>query len=295
MAQGERMKGYIISFSAILLLSSMLVFSMFYSENVQSRGLELNKTKKYSKLEFIKDDLGFDANKILGTSIKVERTENLEMTFNEIIPADFNKMQRIVKWKEFIESSYSSANNSAIGLNINRLNKVIPVKFSNGLRYDYNFDDGKNSVLFYSETGNTKITAMDLNLTVQGSSVDVSKVISPMDFDVTVNFNYVDQNALNETHESFQITSTAENIITIRFSDDLRDVIEIRIGTFNGKNNAVWVWNRSFNQNKINLSFKPVMTGIDVNSSFRGFLDVDLNYFQTDLNSNSLIELKQFS
>jgi hypothetical protein len=163
------------------------------------------------------------------------------------------------------------------------------------LVYDYNFDSGKNSVLFYSTTGNTNISAMDLNLSVAGSSVEVTKIISVAGNDVLVNFNYVDQNSLNEKHESFQITSTAANTITIRFSEELNDVIEIHLGSFNGKINAVWVWNKSFSQHKIDLAFKPEMTAIDVNSDFRAFLDVDLNYSQTDLNSNSLIELKQFS
>jgi len=290
----KKMKGYIISFSAILLLSSMLLFALFYSENVQSRNLDTANIKKYSKLEFIKDDLGFDANKILGTGISVNRTGNLELTFNEIIPSDFNKMQRIVKWKEFIESSYSSINNAEIKLGIKRMDKVIPIKFSNGLVYDYNFDAGKNSVFFYSTTGNTNISEMDLNLNVTGSSVFVSKPLLSLNPDVTVNFNYIDQNALNEKHEIRELDSSLDNTITIRFSDDLSDVIEIHLGNVNGKINAVWVWNKSLSQNKINLVFKPVMNAIDVNSSFNAFLYADLNYFQTDLNSNDLIELKQF-
>ena len=135
------MKGYIISFSAILLLSSMLLFSAFYSDNAKERNLSVNEIKKYSKLGFVKDDLAFDLNKMLGTEIELDRQENLTMVFREKIPADFDKKARIIKFKEFIESNYSSINNAQIGININRLNNSIPLKFSNGLIYEYGFSD----------------------------------------------------------------------------------------------------------------------------------------------------------
>ncbi|MFH1695071.1 MAG: hypothetical protein ABH850_01410 [Candidatus Micrarchaeota archaeon] len=289
------MKGYIVSFSAILLLSSMLLFSMFYSENVNSRNYSGNEIKKYSKIEFIKDDLGFDINKILGTSIEVQKEGNLGIVFREQIPADFNKMQRIVKLKEFIESSYSAINNSEIGLDIGRMNKIIPIRFSNNLEYDYNFDSGKNSVVFYSTNGNTDIGLMDLNLNVSGSSVYVSDFLFPPNPDVTVNFNYVDGNALNEKHETLLVNSGLDYPITIRFSDDAEDIIEIHLGSFDAKTNAVKVWNRTLNENKISLGLKTVMPAIDFNSGFKAFVVMDLNYMQTDINSDSLIELKQFS
>ncbi len=288
------MKGYVISFSAILLLSSMLLFSMFYLENVNSRNYSSGEIKKYSKMEFIKDDLSFDLNKILGTSIKVNKGNNLEITFNEIIPSDFNKMQRIIKMKEFAETSYSAINNSSIKINVDRLNQNIPLKFSNKLVYEYDFTPNKNSVFFYA-LGDTNMTSMDLNLTVSGSSVSVSRPLNALNPDLIVNFNYIDGNALNEKHEILLMDSTLKNKIEIIFSADGDDKIKINIGTFKGKNNAMLIENETINQNKINLSFKSIMPAIDFNSSLKLYADIDLNYIQTDLNSNSLMELKQFS
>lgn len=288
------MKGYVISFSAILLLSSMLLFSMFYSENVNSRNYSSGEIKKYSKAEFIKDDLSFDLNKILGTSVKVNKGNNLEITFNEIIPSDFNKIQRIIKMKEFAETSYSSINNSLIKINIDRLNQKIPLKFSNGLIYEYDFTPNNNSVFFYA-LGNTNTISMDLNLAVSGNSVSVLTPSNSLTPDLTVNFNYIDGNALNETHQTILMDSSAENTIEIIFSADNNDKIKITLGTFNGKINTMLTENKTFNQNKINFSFKAVMPAIDFNSSLKLYSDIDLNYTQTDLNSDSLMELKQFS
>lgn len=288
------MKGYIVSFSAIVLLSSMLLFAGFYSANVKERNISVNEMKKYSKLEFVKDDLGFDLNKMLGTEIEIAREENLTMVFRESIPADFNKMKRIVKLKEFIESSYSSINNSSISFNIGRLNNSVPVKFSNRLVYEYGFNSG-SSVYFYAENGDTNISSMDLNLNVEGSSVSVSFPADSLTPNLSVNFNYVDQNALNETHENLQLGSSLDNVILISFSDTPNDEIEIHIGSFDGKINAMQILNKTSNQEKINLVFKAIMNALDLNSGFNAFVDADLNYIQTDLNSNGLIELKQFS
>ena len=293
------MKGYVLSFSAILLLSSMLLFSMFYSENINSRNLSVNEIKKYSKLEFIKDDLGFDANKITGTSIQVNRGDELEITFNEVIPSNIDKMQRITRFKEFIEKSYSAINNSSVELNIRRMNTQrpgkIPIKFSNKLNYDYVFGSGGDYVLFYADGIDTNINSMDLNLNVIGSSVEVTKPVFASVPNINVNFNYIDQNALNEKHEILQLNSAQDNVIKIRFSDNLNDIIEIQIGSFDSTINGIKVWNKTIQQKIIGLGFKPKMDSINPDSSFRAFLDADLIYSQTDLNSNSLLELKQLS
>jgi hypothetical protein len=297
MAQGGRMKGYIAVFTAILLLYSMVLFSGFYADNVNSRNLAATKTNQYSKLEFVKDDLGFDLNRILGTSIQVKNSaDNLEITFREKVPADFDKTKRINKFKEFVETSYSSINNAKIKLNTKKLKEKIPIKFSNNLVYEYNLNKGKNSVVFYALNGDTNILWMDLNLNVQGNATWISRPVPVLNPDVVVNFNYVDENALNERHEVRLIDSSIDNKITIRFSDNAKDTIEIHLGSFDGKKNAVKVLNQTFNQEKALLSFKAVMPSIDFNAGLKAFVDdLTLEYKQTGLKSNSLIEIRQLS
>jgi len=288
------MKGYIVSFSAILLLSSMLLFSAFYSENVQNRNYSSEEIKKYSKAEFIKDDLGFDLNKLIGTGIEINRTGNLEIVFREEIPADFNKMDRIQKFKEFAESSYSEINNIKVKIIASRINNSVPIKFSNGLVYEYGFG-AESSAEFFSENGNSNMSLIDLNLNINASSVEVTETLFSLNPDLTVNLNYIDLNSLNEKHQILLIDSSQNNVITARFSDNLNDVIEIHLGSFEGKNNALKVWNRTSGQNKISLEFRAVMPELDLNSGLKVFADIDLNYLQTDLNSYSLIELKGVS
>jgi len=291
------MKGYIVSFSAILLLSSMLLFAAFYSGNVKDRNISVNEMKKYFKLEFIKDDLAFDLNKMLGTEIEIERTNNLTIVFREKIPAGFNKIARLEKLKDFIESDYSSVNNSDIKFDIRRLYVTrtttdIPIKFSNGLIYEFH---SNNYVLFHAKNKDTNINSIELNLNAEGSSIKVFLPAESLAGDINLKFNYADQNTLNETHSSLQLNSSLDNVILISFSESAGDEIEIHIGSFEGKINAVKIWNKTLNQNQINLVFKAVMDGININSNFNAFIDADLNYFQSDLNSNGLAGLNGFS
>ncbi len=283
-----------MSFSAILLLSSMLFFSMFYFDNVNSRNFSVKEIQKYSKLEFVKDDLGFDVNKILGTEISVNRNSNLEVVFREKIPAGFDKAQRMDKFKDFIETSYSSINNAVIELDFDSTQGIIPIVFSNGLNYEYEFDAEETSVFFHAGNKDTNLSSMDLNLTVQGSSVEVTETLDTSNPDLTVNFNYVDENILNEKHETLQINSGFDNVITARFSENPKDIIEIHIGTFSNKVNALRVLNKTSSQQEIDFSFKGEMNPLNADVSFKAFLDAELNYNQTDLNSNSLLELKGF-
>ena len=88
--------------------------------------------------------------------------------------------------------------------------------------------------------------------------------------------------------------SSFDNTIIIRFSDNLNDVIEIHLGSFEGKINAVKVWNKTLSEKQTLVEFKPEMP-FDLNSSLIVFVDLDLNYNQETLKCNSLIELKQVS
>ncbi|MFH1663273.1 MAG: hypothetical protein ABH986_00390 [archaeon] len=288
------MKGYIISFSAIILLSSMMLFSVFYSQNAQDRNYSFNDIKKYSKAEFVKDDLGFDLSEILGTQISIQIEPNLEITFIETLPAEYSKIAGINKFKEFAETSYSAVNNTKIKIGSERISSSVPVKFSNGLVYEYGFGAG-SSAEFFAENRNTNAVSIDLNLNVNASSIQVNETLFTSSPDLTVNFNYSDLNSLNEKHEILQVNSLSDNVIVIRFSGSAEDVIEIHFGSFEGKINAVRVWNKTFGQKKTLLALKAVMPQLDLNSGLKVFADIDLNYFQQDLNSSSLIELKKFS
>ena len=287
------MKGYIISLSAILLLSSMLLFAVFYSENIKERNLNAGEIKKYSKLNFVKDDLSYDLNRILGTGITVERNDVLAVLFTEKIPAGFDKKERIKKLKEFIENSYSSVNNAKIAFNTERIQNSIPVKFSNDLVYEYDFE-GK-FILFYAVNKDTNMFTADINITSKGNATGVTEKLFTANPNLTINFNYSDQNASNEKHEILNISSRSDNVILISFSGNADDVIEIHLGRFEGKRNAVKVWNRTLNETEMLLEFRPVMQGLSTGIPFRAFIDADLNYSQADLNSDSLTELTQLS
>ncbi len=286
-------KGYIISLSAIILLSSLLLFAMFYSENSKQRNIEVNEIIKYSKLDFIKDDLSFDLNRLLQTEIQINRKENLELVFREKIPSEYSKKTAIQNLKNFIETKYSELNNAEIKLNNSRINNSVLIKFSNKLIYEYNFNE--NSIEFYAENTDTNLVSADLNLTVHGTSTEVILPIQSTEHNLIINFNYVDENTLNETHKNLKLDSRINNIIRIRFSNELNDEIEINLGRIQGKINAVKVWNKTLMEYPVLLELKTETTGLNVENKLNIFADLDLNYSQTDFNSNSLIELNQFS
>ncbi len=289
MEQGGKMKGYIVSLSAIILLSSMLLFSVFYSENINSRNTSINQEKKFIKLGFIKDNIQYDLTKITGTKINTKQKNGLEITVNDTLPSGKQKTERIKKLKDFLEGIYGKTNNANILLGITGTENITKTTFSNNLVYEYLNNTGKESIQFYSLNGNTDMNSVDLNIEVKGSSVYVSRNTNAVNADLILNFNYLDENSLNEKHEIIGLDSSIDNIITVRFSQNPEDTIEIHLGSFDGKTNAMTITNKTVNQNKTTVGFTARIP--QEIYSIKAFAGIDLNYSQVDLNSDSQIEI----
>ncbi len=285
--KGERMKkGFVLTFSVILFVSLLVLFAMFYLDKSQEQEQGILSNAALFKAGFLADDIEADFNKILGTSVDINRGNSLTtITFNEKLGADTNKLL-LKSLKEFVEGALASSENASIQLDVSELvDGRTELMFSNGLQYNYSYKD-INAVQFYLPAGNTNIAAIDLNVSINAASISVT----PWEWqdetgDINVNLHYVDRNSSNAITHYGKLDSTVNNEYTFTFPGGAGSSFTINIGNIDGNLKAVRLTN-SIDDGNVQAGVWLKVLAPSPESPLRAFYNADLNFSQADVNIN---------
>jgi len=287
---GERMKkGFVLTFSVILFVSLLVLFAMFYLEKNQEQETSILSSSAVFKAGFLADDIEADFNRILGTSVDINRGNSLtSITFNEKLGADTNNLL-LEDLEEFVEGALASSENASIQLDVSKLvDGRTELAFSNGLRYDYSYKDS-NNVQLYLPAGNANIVAIDLNISINAASIGAT----PWEWqdetgDINVNLHYVDRNSSNSVTHYGKLNSALNNQYTFTFPGTPESSFTINVGNIDGNLKAVRLTNAIDNGSaQAELWLKVLVPSPQ--SPLRAFYDADLNFSQADVNLNRKI------
>lgn len=280
-------KGLVLSLSTILITMVLVLMALFYANSVQKNETSLLQTFFVEKAGFVGDDIDYDFNKILGTHIDVNRGSLTQITFNDKMPGDINKLQ-LIDYNNFVSQVYSGQQNAVINLHLDNLvDGKTELIFSNGLQYDYSYSSD-NIINIYKLGGDTEIITYDISIGINDSSI----VVSPWTWedvtgDINVNLNFVDQNTLSEVHHSGKLNSAITNTFTWSYSGTPGDIFSISIGTIDGNSNALRL-TESIDDSASQATI-TIMATIGSSSAINWSYDADLNYTQRDVNVNRKI------
>ena len=290
-----RKRGFVLSFSTLLIIIILVWFAMFYSGKVARSEMDILRNFSIEKAGFVADDITGDLNKLMGTSVDVNRGENFTViSLGGSLPSAF-EISELNDWETFVEGNYASRQNASIGLELGNLTDgTAELIFSNGLQLNQRYNDDENFVRFYKTGGaDTGVITYDINVHVIGALYD-SGGSDPWDCDtsgdVNVNLRYTDSLGGNVTSVCRQ-NPTEEYEFEIEFQDSDME-LKIEYGDIEGNTNAV----------KISTDDDDDDAGVTVKLSIRAelpspageikwYYDADLNYSQADVKVNRKFEL----
>ncbi|MEW6295680.1 MAG: hypothetical protein AB1467_05310 [Candidatus Diapherotrites archaeon] len=290
-------KGYLLSFSVLVLFSLLIVFSQFYFNSEKSFDETIAGQSIIDKAGFVADDISSDLNSMLGTGIEADRnTEFIQLKFFDVLPSDLNKQEALLNYSDFINSSYALQQNAFLSLDLNDLaDGKTELVFSNGLEYDYNYSPNSSYsdavVSFYSSTGSTNVLSYDINVSVNSSSIKVIPWTWNAGGDISVNLYYYDLNSSNTVWVSGKIDSALDNSYKIYFSASPDDVLEIHLGLIDGRQKSFKLLEDIDTPSSKASLYLGALIPFVSNNDFSYYYNGTINYRQLDVNNFSFIEL----
>ena len=286
MAEGGNLKGFVISISVLLILSALLVFSQFYLNLNLERESEVVSVFSVEKAGFVRSDLSFDLNKLLETSVDVNRGVSFtEIFLRDKLPSDLNKLN-VLGLRSFLSSVYAKQQNISIEVDFNKLvDGKTELVFSNALQYDYSYANDTN-VFFYVPASDSNVTVFDINVTVNDSVVSsIPWSLNPSG-DINVSLRYEDGNGVITS--SGKLDSSTLNTFTFNYSGNPNDSFSVEIGAIEGSQKALRI-SESFDNaaTRSSISVRAVVPSSSDNLYW--FYDADLNFSVADVNSSGKI------
>jgi len=280
------LKGFVISISALLLLSALLVFSQFYLNLNLERESEVVSVFSVEKAGFVRSDLSVDLNKLLETSVDVNRGVSFtEIFLRDKLPSDLNKLN-VLGLRSFLSSVYAKQQNISIEVDFNKLvDGKTELVFSNALQYDYSYANDTN-VFFYVPASDSNVTVFDINVTVNDSVVSsIPWSLNPSG-DINVSLRYEDGNGVITS--SGKLDSSTLNTFTFNYSGNPNDSFSVEIGAIEGSQKALRI-SESFDNaaTRSSISVRAVVPSSSDNLYW--FYDADLNFSVADVNSSGKI------
>lgn len=292
MAKGEPMKkGFIFSFSTIMIFSFLVLFSSFYLQKTQREETSITENFAVEKAGFVADNITNMTEKLLGTATEINRNQgNTIIFFYDRLPP-YTAKSGINEFDSFIEQKYAQQQKAQINLNSQKLlDGKTELVFSNGLQYDYDYSGDQNSVMFYRPGLDTGTTEYDINVIVSGAEYSPSPIIICFGGSVTFRIHLEDsfgntvdticnQNPGNLRNYNFNFTGESGRIT-------------ISIGNYSSNPNAVRIENTI---NNPSVSVETVIKAVlaPEANELTAYYDADLNYSQADTNINRKIEIKR--
>lgn len=281
-------RGFIITFSTILIVSSLLLFSQFYLKNSKSREQSILMSAKFSKLGLVLDDIENDVEEILGTTVAINKAATqTEITFTDKLPSDLNKFY-LLDYRGFLYNTYAPKQNISLIADFNELldNKTELI-FSNGLQYDY-FYGGDNIVGFYVPGGDTNATTYNIIINVN-NDLNTVQMSGTLGTDINVNLYYTDNS--NTINESWQLDANVNNQYTVYYTDPAinpNDYLRINVGNIGGYLRAIRITESIDDESsEANLTLEVIVPAVQDNLFY--WYNADLNYSQADVNANGKI------
>ena len=280
------MKGFVISISALLLLSALLVFSQFYLNLNLERESEVVSVFSVEKAGFVRSDLSVDLNKLLETSVDVNRGVSFtEIFLRDSLPSDLNKLN-VLGLQSFLSSVYAKQQNISIEVDFNKLvDGKTELVFSNALQYDYSYANDTN-VFFYVPASDSNVTVFDINVTVNDSVVSsIPWSLNPSG-DINVSLRYEDGNGVITS--SGKLDSSTLNTFTFNYSGNPNDSFSVEIGAIEGSQKALRI-SESFDNAATRASILVRAVAPSSSDNLYWFYDADLNFSVADVNSSGKI------
>lgn len=292
MAKGvKEVKGFIISISTLLLASFLVSAAIFLQTIIQNEEFQITSVFAIEKAGFVADDIATDLNRMLGTSVNVQRNDSLTfIVFSDALPADLNKYS-LQDYNAFVGERYAKQQNAFIQLNLEHLlDGRTELVFSNGLQYDYNYESD-NSILFYKPNSDSNVVRFDINVAVNDSSVAAVPWNWSPNGDINVNLRFIDQNAENMVSLNGLLDSALEN--TYRWDYNAlssNDRFYIKVGQISGNAKALKI-GESFDDSSTKALVRIQAIIPSPAPDLFWFYDADLNYVQSHARVFKKIEL----
>ncbi|MEM4598105.1 MAG: hypothetical protein QW400_00220 [Candidatus Diapherotrites archaeon] len=161
-------KGFVVTISVAILLSVLLIASVYYLRSNQAEQKLILESTSALKVSDIASDIAEDTKSVFGFRISAESSANsYEIKIQDSIPIKTSH-SNISSWKGFIEGPYSEKRN--VKISMCNLTPSTELQFSNGIRYVRSIDE--NYVLFYAPSSDTEAYSYDINLYFSGGYYD---------------------------------------------------------------------------------------------------------------------------
>lgn len=284
MNSGE--KGFVISFAAILLVSVVLLFALYYADKNFKEEKAITENLKVMLAGFVADDVASDVQKIVGASVEInQRDANTLIKVNDRLPGKINKTE-LSYLEDFLEDDYNSMQNCFLDVNFEELiDGKSELIFSNGLQYDYN-SEGDPEMIFYNPGSDAGVLAYDINIHVTGNLQSSTAWSYASGGDIYINLHYTDSHD-NEITESGSLDSSLNNQYTLNYSGGVSQIL-INVGIFNGNSKALKITESVLAAN-VKATVDLGTTIASPSDELTWHYNADLNYSTEDVNVNKQV------
>lgn len=262
-------KGFVVTISVTILLSVLLIASVYYLRSNQAEQKLILESTSALKVSDIASDIAEDTKSVFGFRISAESSANTtEVKIQDSIP--IKTSQSIINsWKGFIEGPYSEKKNAKITLC--NLTPSTELQFSNGIRYNRSIS--ANYAMLYAPTSDTNVNSYDLNLSFSAGYYDDENSIQWSCSSGPTKIVLKLKDASGLTFESIcNASNSSYKEYIIKFKD-LSGDINVSFGSIAGGTGAMRVQNNLSERNlDLNLN-----ASINTTNPIRIFWPCDLN------------------
>jgi hypothetical protein len=270
-------KGFVITISAILLLTAVLLLDRSNQKMSKEHETAVIDSQAVDSAEYFFDDVADDLRNLLGPQVLIARNSSeSSITFIEQLP--LNTSSLLSNYSSFI-AGYSQSVNAQASLDTSGILNGNLLVFSNGLGYYRN----ATAVKFYSPNGSTNSTAYALNISSNAyrTSENISSI--PQSGAVKLTLHYMDLNGSIDLSGAFD--PSAQSIYAVSYQGSS---LTLRLGNISGSTDSL-----SVEQNgSIQLAFNLTARG-GWNTSLGYAYNANLSYSQLNVNRTDLVWVEE--
>ncbi|MCX8190027.1 MAG: hypothetical protein N3F05_02245 [Candidatus Diapherotrites archaeon] len=277
-------KGFVVTISVAILLSVLLIASLYYLRANQAEQKLILESASPLKVSDIASDVAEDTKSAMGFKILAEGSANsYSIKIQDSIPIKTSQSS-LTSWKSFIEGPYSQKKNAKISLC--NLTPTDELQFSNGIGYKRSISG--NYVIFYAPNSDTNAYTYDLNLSIKGSYYNDENSI---EWSCSSGSTKVTLRLKDDLGPAFESVCNASNSdykeYIIKFKDSSGD-LNIAFGSIGTSRGAIKIQNNLDKNLDINFG-----ASINTASPIRIFWPCDLNIYMG--NSKQISKITLFS
>ena len=282
-----RKKGFVISFSTLLILMVMVFFAVFYSEKVEREEVMVMQGLAVEKAGFVADDLVWDLNKLIGIGVDINRGEDFTLIhLSDVLPSEINAFE-LNDWNAFVDGNYGTQQKAEIELGLDELvDGKIELVFSNGLQFDHSYADSNYVHFFRRDGSDTGVTAYDINVDVSGATYDSGNSTPwTCDNDQDVNVNLLFNGSVSSDCKQDPTGSYSYEFAFQGISETLT----VEYGNISSRENSVKISTDLKSDVSVKIAIAAELPS--PGSEIVWYYNADLNYSQGDVNVNRKFEL----